>query len=164
MAWTQLDSVTLSSSGTLETGTFTPTSFLFVQVNCQAHGAADSTGFQFNSDTASGSTNYGRRSSLNGGTDEVRVSKNTLFTKQSDTTDWVSVNMWISNMQDEEKNIILYQLQDASAGASTAPTRSICAGKWANTTEQIEKIRVVDHDANFNDRSAGSNIVVWGSD
>jgi hypothetical protein len=60
-----------------------------------------------------------------------------------------------------EKLVIANSITGNTAGAGTAPSRTESVGKWANTSNQITRVDIIDQYAS-DQWGAGSFIKVWG--
>ena len=157
--WQELASVELSSAGdTITSGVFTAKKYLMIQCNMIATGAA-SMELTFNNDTGS---NYARRRSQNGGTDNTSTSRANIDIGFGDTTDETAFfDMYIINKSDKEK-LLISELNATSSGAGNAPHRREIVGKWTNTSNQITRVDITNPDSgSFN---TGTILKVWGAD
>ena len=157
--WQELTVKELSSAGdTIDTGTFTAKKYLKVDVFIKATSAVR-TQFQFNSDTGS---NYVNRNSKNGGTDSSNASVARIYLNDLErSSDGYSV-AYINNVASKEKLIIYEDNWQNTTGTGTAPDRTETVAKWANTSDQITSIQLLNDKAG--DFLSGSFIRVWGSD
>jgi hypothetical protein len=158
--WEELASVDISSTGDLDSGTFTAKKYLWVQVYVAGLDTSTSTSFKFNSDTGS---NYSVRRSYNSGADWTGTSRSILETQGNIASILPHfANMFIINNSANEKLGIMHNNLIPTAGVGTAPSREETAFKWANTSSQITKI-TVDKAGFGGGLLAGSKIRVWGS-
>jgi len=113
---------------------------------------------RFNSDSGS---NYARRHSNDGGSDSTgtSLSSATLVSRTANLP--IFYNGYISNLSSKEKLITGHQVNQMTAGAGTAPTRTEYAKKWANTSSPINAMSVTSGSGNL---ASGSEIVVLGWD
>ena len=158
--WMRLASVELGSNGTLDTGSFTAKKYLWVKIMVKKTSATSTHGIIFNDDTGS---NYSRRRSQDGGSDQTRTSQSAIY-GALDNTNWNSIKMFIINKSDKEKLIIYEDTGITATGAGNAPGRTEMAAKWTNTSAQISSIKVVNHDGTAYTADSGSSIQVWGFD
>lgn len=160
--WEELASVETVSSGTLSSGTFTAKKYLWVQAYTPSSSNASPDGHvEFNGDSG---TNYSHRRSHNGGADTTGTSDGTGI--RIDGTGGQTAkfhNLFIINNASNEKLVIAHSITGNTAGAGTAPTRTESVGKWANTSNQITRVDIIDQYAS-DQWGAGSIIKVWGAD
>ena len=158
-SWKELDRVTLTSSDdTLDTGTFTAKDNIMILENKIPTGSCRSK-YQFNADTGD---NYAQRYNDNGGTDGTFTSDPVIYAYHSGgSAKSFSVHSIINNSS-QEKLLIGNIVENGGDGAGNAPNRQELVGKWANTSAQINRVKL------FNDGSGsfdtGSEIVVLGCD
>ena len=154
--WEELDTTTISSAGELDTGSFTAKKYLWIQYSCNSTDGGF--GFRFNSDTG---TNYARRFSQNGASDQTELSYNMMRMIWSGANTYYG-NMFIINNSANEKLVINHQAGITATGAGTAPYRWETAGKWANTSSQITSVQFLDH-ADASGFIDSGTVKVWGS-
>ena len=70
--------------------------------------------------------------------------------------------MFAINNANNEKLFIVHGTSVTTTGAGTAPTRREIVGKWANTSNQIDRIKI--YRTVGDQYQAGSKIKVWGAD
>jgi hypothetical protein len=159
--WQELSSVELSSAAdTISSGTITAKKYLMVQYKIIADGTLDNVGIQFNNDTGN---NYAYRQSTDGAADGTTTSGSIIRFRSGGA---VSNNFFgtlnIINNSSTVKLVISDQIRDNTAGAGNAPSRAENVGKWANTSNQITEIDLIqDGSGSF---AAGTTLKVWGSD
>ena len=132
----------------------------YYQVITSDHGIAGAPArfWRFNNDSGS---NYARRVSTNGGADGTNTSQaqhnefSINNTKQN-----LSIH-YIANLPNKEKLHIAHGVGGNSSAASVPPARLEFTGKWANTSDAINRI---DYIANAGSFSSGDEIVVLGWD
>jgi hypothetical protein len=158
--WEELASVTTGSAGdTLQSGTILARKYLWVQASYKNDGGADINALpRFNGD---GSSNYSKRTSTNGASDNTRTSRTWIDVESGGQTQRFA-NMFIINNASNEKLCIFHQMDYGGSGASTAPNRIDGVAKWTNTSDQITSIEWDQRDAG--DYAAGAELRVWGSD
>jgi hypothetical protein len=158
-SWKELDRVTLTSSGdTLDTGTFTAKDNIMILEHKIPSGSTRSK-YQFNGDTGS---NYSERRNDNGGSDGTSTSLTNFQAYHSGgTAKSFSVHSIINNSS-QEKLAIGHIVENNADGSGNVPHRQEFVGKWANTSAQINRVKL------FNDGSGsfdtGSELVVLGYD
>lgn len=146
------------TSDTLIDTSITEKNFLWIQEikipsgNCRSK-------YEFNSD---GGSNYSERNSDNGGSTATSTSQTSLSIYHSGGTAEALHNIFISNFQDEEKLAIWKIVEHNDVGASNVPHSTIGSGKWANTSDKINEIRVFNDGTG--DFGATSQIAIFGQD
>lgn len=158
--WQELANPTdLASAGdTLSSGTFTAKDYLMVDVFRTRSGSVNSR-IQVNGDTGSNyahrnygaSSSYGSDALTDGGTS---IHSHALTTNDSFTT------YLIVNKSSKEKLMIIHEINRNTAGASNVPDRMEVVAKWANTSNAITSINVINTDSGNLD--VGTSIRVWG--
>ena len=157
--WEELADVTLSSAGdTLSSGTITAKKYLWVQVYTKATGGTIQQRMRFNSDSGN---NYSERYSQDGGADGVITNDGELLLSAAPSTP-AFTNMFIINNQSNEKLVIGHNVNQGGVGAGNDPERFEFAHKWANTSNQITQIDIIN--TGTGDFDTNSFIKVWGSD
>ena len=159
MAWGKLGSETLTSSGDLmNTGTIASNKFIQVLGHLQDTGGIIYDFMRFNSVSTS---TYARRRSVNGASEGTVV--NNTFNEISNNTasDHFHVS-YIFNLASEEKLVMNFSCEQKATGASNIPERYESYGKWAETSNAITSIQMVNEGAGSYD--TGSNISALGSD
>jgi hypothetical protein len=166
--WEELASVeSTSASNSISTGTFTAKKYLWVQCYVPSStGGADNYVIRVGNSTIDDQTNYSQRYNINGGAngsgDQVTQNKIRLAFNISSGSEWFFANSFIVNNPSSEKLLISHATRNATAGAGTAPSRYEMAGKWANTSNQIDIIELL-HQNTSSSLGAGSIIKVWGA-
>jgi len=157
--WEELASENASGSSTnLSSGTITAKKYLWVQVYTDGSSINDE--ITFNND--SGGTTYSYRSSANGAADVLGLNGGSLRNLHTAGISGKSFSsFFIVNNASDEKLVIGQSIQQSTAGAANAPSRSEWVGKWTNTSAQITEIDVDSTSGNWGDISI---IKVWGSD
>ena len=156
--WEELASVQGNgTSTTLSSGTIPAKKYLWVQGFTGDAGGANNSALQFNSDTGS---NYATRRNLDGGSDTTWLSE--AYTQLGTNTNCF-FNTFIINNSANEKLAITHWVQRLTAGAANAPSRGEFVGKWANTSNQITDITLVQQTTSIN-WGTDVHLKVWGSD
>ena len=157
--WEELASVELGSAGdTLDSGTITAKKYLWFQVYTE--GANTETQFKFNSTTGQ---EYASRRSGDGGSDSEFPNE---YQSKINATGGAShtaclMNGFIINNSANEKLVITHQVAVEQTGSGTAPRRSEGVTKWANTSDSITSIQIINKSTgNF---GTNSILKVWGS-
>ena len=160
MVWTKLGTTTLGSAGdTISLSTFTPSEFNQIMINLIPSGTAESS-LRVGYNTIDSGSNYASRFTNNGLSDATATSNSDITNR--DTQDPQLVIAYMSNIATEEKLYIGFMVGQSTAGAGNAPTRSEYADKWANTSNQFNKMDVVNGQSG--DINTDSNLTLLGSD
>jgi len=160
--WIRLAHAELSSAGdTINTGDFTPKDNLIIIAHLPSDGNLDNCklflGTGGSIDTGS---NYAFRHSTDGAGDGVNGSMSGYWFTVSNIDAGVMLTANITNIADKEKLIQSHAIM-APTGAGTAPHRAEVAGKWDDTSGQINTIRITN--SGTGDFEAGSYITVFGA-
>ena len=155
--WEELASVQGNgTSTTLSSGTIPAKKYLWVQGFTGDAGGANNSALQFNSDTGS---NYATRRNLDGGSDTTWLSQ--AYTQLGTNTNCF-FNTFIINNSANEKLAITHWVQRSTAGAANAPSRGEFVGKWANTSNQITNVTLMQQTTSIN-WGTDVHLKVWGS-
>ena len=139
-------------------GTFTAKKYLWIEFSGVGSNSSSYPRLRFNNDTGN---NFAYRQSADGGGDNTQTSQN-----HTNTTGNVGAfnhyfNSFVVNKSDKEKLVITQGVDSNTAGAGNAPRRREVVGKWANTSDSITSVQVVDLGShNF----SSARLKVWGSD
>ena len=157
--WQELAVKELSSTGdTIDSGTITAKKYLKVAISINATSAVR-TQFQFNSDTGS---NYANRNEKNGASDSTNPGMGRIYLNDLERSSDGYAVAYIINVADREKLLIYHDVWQNSTGASNIPDRTETVAKWANTSNQITSIQLLNDKAG--DFASGSFIRIWGAD
>lgn len=158
-SWKELGRTTLSSAGdTITVDNLTSKDNILILSNLIPSGAVSGQ-LRFNNDSSS---NYAYRISDNGGSDGSGGNDTQLYSYIGTTaTQKFSVFSVINNATSEK--LVMGDVIDANtSGAGNAPNRRESFGKWANTSDSITRVDVLNHaSGNF---ASGSEVVVLGCD
>ena len=164
--WEELASVDSGAGEILDSGTFTAKKYLWYQFDIvvDQYNNTNAT-IRFNGDTGS---NYANRKSQNGGADSTGASQNQMSWTVSGGRRIFGNHFVINNASNEKLDIGHHTIigtasNSTSEGAGTAPRRIESVGKWANTSDQITKIQVLDSVQGDLGLTSGT-IKVWGAD
>lgn len=147
----------LTSAGdTLSLTSLTAYSFLKVKFFAINSGTI-SCGIRFNNDS---SLNYGWRKSISGASDTSSAPSSIIPADAGGNAYPVYGELKIINFASQEKTISGFVTVTGASGASTAPIRIELAGKWANTTDPITRVDIVNSDSG--DYAIGSVLIVEG--
>ena len=163
--WEELASVDLSggASDSLSTGTFIPKKYMWLQWFHSSTGGTVYSKIRVGNSTIDTGSNYARRQSGDGGSDSTATGETYMFTGYTASTTPEFGNMFIINNASTEKLAIAHTNVQSTAGAGTAPSRKEMAFKWANTSNQINIIELLN-DTGSGDMGTNTILKVWGSD
>ena len=148
--WKELASVELNSTqDELSSGTFTAKKYLWVQWYVKKTGTAN-TRWRFNNDSGQ---NYASRSHVLGN-EATQINQTTIFT-HADTSGNAFGTMFIVNDSAKEKLVTAHEVSD-SVG------RYEGVAKWANTSNQITSIKLMNTDTGG--FQSGTTLKVFGYD
>ena len=154
----KISDVTLSSTGNLDSGTFTAKKYLLVETYHSGMVSGNDL-LRFNEDSGS---NYSDRKEADGGTDAARTVQSSLLNHigEGGRTTPAFTSWYIFTKSDNVKLMICKTNQQLTAGNSSGriPTRLRLVGKWSNTSDAITRINA---QGNF---PSGSRMTIWGSD
>ena len=160
MTWDFLSSTVLDSSNdTIDSGTITAKTNLYVQVFGIATGNLDACVIRFNGDSGS---NYAVRKQNDGDSGSTNVNENGINYMSANAAQNHYAEFQIMNIDGQPKILMDRTVRDNGSGAGSAPSRKVMMGKWI-TTDQITQIEVVNRDGS-GDFASGSYINVFGSD
>ena len=157
-SWKELDRVTLTSSGdTLDTGIFTAKDNIMILENKIPTGSCRSK-YQFNGDD---NDNYSQRYTDNGGSDGTFTADPVIYAYHSGgSAKSFSVHSIINNSSREK--LLIGNIVENGGDGNNSPNRQELVGKWANTSAQINRVKL------FNDGSGsfdtGSELIILGCD
>jgi hypothetical protein len=142
-----LASVDVTTGTTISTGNFTAKKLLWVEFYIDA--SAISFDWQFNSATDTQTSTYSGRHSNNGSgatatTDYTQINKNIMYENMGFGAHPHSGIMFIINNAGNEKLVTGHIVSQGTAGAGNSPNRAEFAYKWANTTNQINNITMLN--------------------
>jgi hypothetical protein len=104
--------------------------------------------------------NYARRVSANGGADATAVSGTDILNIAATGSEQYMVGT-ILNVATNEKQLYAIITDRGISGAADVPNRSERLGKWVNTSDQINRIDVINN-GGTGDFAIGSEIIVYG--
>lgn len=157
--WEEIGRTTLGSNGdTITVSGMTAKKYLkvFVQVACS--GDVNPV-IRFNNDSGN---NYAFRISSNGGADITFTSQDNIATIGGGGSNPRYIEFECINIASQEKLVIEHSIERGSSGAGNLPSRREVVGKWANTSNAITRIDIVNTDVG--DILSGSEVVVLGHD
>ena len=151
--WKELGRTTLGSDTALDLSSIADKRYYMVLTNCLDSAPSGDYRQRFNADSG---LNYSDRGAQNG-TVFTEINKNVMFMGGLSPTNLLSVQ-YISNLSSKEKLSMNWAVDEATAGAGTAPDRFENVHKWTNTASVINRIQ---SSGNYN---TGSELVVLGWD
>ena len=143
-----LASVDVTTGTTISTGNFTAKKLLCVEFYLDA--SAISFDWQFNSSTDTQTSTYSGRHQNNGigasgqNSDYTQINKNVMAENFGLNASPHFGNMFIVNNASNEKLVTGHLVNQNTAGAGNSPNRAEFAYKWANTTNQINNITMLN--------------------
>lgn len=146
--WEELASVDVTTGTSISTGNFTAKKYLWVQFYLDA--SAISFDWQFNSSTDTQTSTYSGRHQNNGigasgqNSDYTQINKNVMAENFGLNASPHFGNMFIVNNASKEKLVTGKLVNQNTATAGNAPNRAEFAYKWANTTNQINNITMLN--------------------
>jgi len=157
--WEELASVNGDGTSAFDTGTFTAKKYLWIQAFIDKASVGLNTQFQVGNSTLDTGSNYSRRRNENGGSDETGTSEAYMNMATYSTKEFH--NFFVINNSANEKLFICNSNLSSTAGAANAPNRLEGVYKWANTSNQINRVGV--NSGNTVTLSSSSQIKVWGA-
>jgi len=151
--WEELG--TDSGTGSTLDVSFTSKKYLWIQAYV---GDAESIIFQCGNSSVDTGNNYAMRYSTDGGADATSTSRANLIPTTGSSNHFL--NMFVINNASNEKLFIVHTIAQNTAGATNAPSRRELVGKWVNTSNQINVIKLTAGSS----YSAESIVKVWGAD
>ena len=159
--WKELDRVSGASNDIMDTGVFTPTPYLMILNNSVGEsGTLSGSDLRFNGGVGG---NYSRRYSTDGGTDATGINEAMLGGTGTTNTDGEQWLVWyLDNFASDEKTQIAHTMFQTGTGGGNVPSSREVVGKWAESTNDIERIEVINNGGG--DFSSDSEVIVLGSD
>ena len=163
-----LTSATLDSvADTISTSTFAKKNYLFVEFYTPNQNDEDfDLAVQFNDDTT---TAYADRFHIgfDGGSQSAGDRTSMRLNHSASSVDAADsfASCFIINKTGQEKMMQGNTVDFGTAGADTVPDTYQFVGKWANTSDKIEKITFFNMDSTGTaEMGAGTSVTVWGAD
>jgi len=157
--WEELASVNGTGATSFNSGTFTAKKYLWVQIYVDRSADASNGEITVGNTTLDTGSNYSRRRSADGGTDDTLTSQTKISLRTAGLKEFY--NIFIINNSANEKLLIIHQNAGGTAGAGNTPYRGEFVAKWANTSNQINIIGFGSGGSNT--LSSTSIMKVWGS-
>jgi len=159
MAWAKNNSV--SEVDPIDLSITTATKFNATMNHNIASGSTDIVYRVGNSSVDTGS-NYAYRSSTNGAADATATSASWIAIDSGAANPDSFIMSYFINLSGEEKLFIIFQMDQGSTGAGTAPDRRETVGKWTNTSNQIDTLQVLENGTGS--LTIDSNLTSLGTD
>ena len=160
-SWVELGRTTLSSAGdSINVASLSTSDYPYMMV--LVHGINSGqiqNNMRFNNDSGN---NYGNKYSNDGGSDSNFTSQANIVNSDTYTSDVFQLDNVINNNSSQEKLVIGGLVAENVSGAGTAPRRTEYAGKWANTSDSITQVNLIN--TGSGDFDTGSEVVVIGYD
>ena len=158
--WVELGRTTLGSAGDNIDVTSLPDKRYYMVLGDFRSSGNTIPSLRFNSDTG---TNYARRQSNNGGADATATSANVISWGSTDSAPSQKFGFgYLANLTSKEKLWIAQMGESGTAGATNTTNRREVVAKWANTSNSISSVNVVNQSTG--DFTSGSECVVLGWD
>mgnify|MGYP001113262135 CR=1 FL=1 len=158
--WVELGRTTLGSAGDNIDVTSLPDKRYYMVLGDFRSSGNTIPSLRFNSDTG---TNYARRQSNNGGADATATSANVISWGSTDSAPSQKFGFgYLANLTSKEKLWIAQMGESGTAGATNTTNRREVVAKWANTSNSISSVNVINQSTG--DYASGSELVVLGWD
>lgn len=151
--------IATGSSDSISTGTIVAKKYLLILITGLPSGAI-TPWLRFNNDSAN---NYAMRYSAGFGTGATLTSQSGVSLDPNSTGTVVLGRYETVNIASQEKVGIGLAVARGTAGAGNAPANLEVYGKWANTSDQITRVDLVNV-AGAGDFAAGTELIVLGHD
>ena len=165
MAWAKSGSDTLTStSNTLDISVDTPVKSNQFLSHTFVGGTWNQLAYRLGNTTIDTGSNYSERYSRDGGAEGTATS-------QADLDLWANTSTpqhdqftlsYIVNISSKEKLLITFGMDRNTAGAANVPRRIEAVGKWANTSNQFDQIRIWEKNSDV--FASDSNLSALGSE
>lgn len=162
--WVEVGRTTLGATGDIIDVTGIPNKKYYMILAYGLIGSGNTTLLtRMGNGTIDTGNSYAQKRSLNGGADATTTNANHLNTQTGTFGEAFHVEH-LSNFPSGEKLLQHRNVQRASAGAGTAPSRETIGGKWANTVNPMDIYR--KYNGSTGDLGIGSECVVleWDPD
>ena len=161
--WVELGRTTLgSASETLEVTDFADKRYLMFLIDGKPVSSEFQTVLQTGNSSFDTGSNYASRSSENGGADGTNTSfPYNQLSPSTSLSELFAVGYW-ANYASKEKLVQVWATKRETAGAANAPSRKESVGKWANTSNVIDRLRVNENGSGT--INTNSEMVVLGWD
>ena len=162
--WVELARTTLGSAGdTIDVTSLPDKRYYMVLKDFNSTGGTIDQYTRMGNSSIDTGSNYARRMESNGGSDSTSTNATYINDFYNRTTASKFYVCYISNLSSKEKLYQGHVAETNTAGAGNAPDRQQVAGKWANTSNPMDRIRSYNN-SGTGDYAIGSEIVVLGWD
>jgi hypothetical protein len=165
--WEELGEITIgSAASSMTSSTFTAKKYLWVQGYIKPDGTDTITPtLQLGNGTIDTGNNYSTRYSYNGGSDGTITSNDTMefLYNTGAKGEPIFFNTFIVNNASNEKLSITEVVAQEQAGNTSDPERSEGVGKWSNTSNQANILKI-DQWSGTGNLGTDSIVKIWGSD
>lgn len=162
--WEEIARTTLGVAGdTITVSSIPARKYLMILYYLNATGGTLNTTLRFNNDSG---TNYAHYSAVSQGVGGSNVSQTSAPIESGDTDSGGNSGGTIqvfTNYAAEEKLYKINNISTDAAGGATAPAVHELMGKWANTTDQINRVDIINS-SGTGDFAIGSEVIVLGHD
>ncbi len=151
-----------ATSDTITVSDLTAKKHLMIQTKILTTNGNTKPAMRFNNDSGN---NYATRDSDGGGTDATETTVSEIRLSQDSHGGTVGVfasNINVINEASKEKLIIADTVRANATGAGTAPDRYEIVSKWANTSNAITRVDIINEGTG--DFPEGSEVTVYGTD
>lgn len=157
--WEELGRTTLSGAGDTISVTSLPTrKYIMVIWKTLATGGTTNGIVRFNNDSGN---NYANRTSTDGGADSTAGSGSSIFAGDTGTAAVPKFGYFhFENTAAQEKIVTGIIGSGNTAGAANVPNRREFTSKWANTTDAVSRIDMIN--SGTGDYAIGSEVIVLG--
>lgn len=139
--WVELGRTTLGSTQTSVDVTGLANKRYYMVLGSLSHNGSIDVTARLGNGTFDSGTNYADRRSENGGADAATTSRgNMIIADIASSTETFNVG-YISNFSTKEKLMMTQHVNQSTAGAGTAPQRTESVGKWANTSNSLDRFQ-----------------------
>ena len=164
--WEELGEITIgSAASSMTSSTFTAKKYLWVQGYIKPDGTDTITPtLQLGNGTIDTGNNYSTRYSYNGGSDGTITSNDTMefLYNTGAKGEPIFFNTFIVNNASNEKLSITEVVAQEQAGNTSDPERSEGVGKWSNTSNQANILKI-DQWSGTGNLGTDSIVKIWGS-
>ena len=161
--WVELGRHTLGSPGdTLEVGSLPNKEYYMILWNGIATGNLDDCHLRMGNTTIDTGSNYSSRYQTSGGADTAATSQSSIIIDKNNGAFNTFGQFFISNLSGQEKIFQGHRVKSNTAGAANAPLRLEATGKWVNTSNPLDILRITNIGSGSFD--TGSEMIVLGWD
>lgn len=160
MWWEELGRDSLTLAGDVLTVSNLPVRrYLKIVVSVSDTGGTIGTNLQLNNDST---TSYAVRYSDNGGADSTATAQASILFRGATTSAPMQTVGYLYNIQNDEKVVQFTASCSGNTGSGNVPARVEGSGKWANTSDYVTRIDVLN--VGTGDFAIGSQLIILGHD